>query len=192
MYNNRDEKSIYNNVYSSVETYATPHQPKIDYIHNWVQTNRNKPYDKVIDLGCGRGEYIRYVQNNSDVKCMGLEMSDIACKKFLGDINHECNDIKTFVNNSDNTDKFDLVYSTDVFEHLPPKDIDEILQKVKTIGKKFLFLIASGSDKKNGVELHISNHPFEWWDAKLKEYYNVTKSIKGFHSWPYIHMFECN
>jgi SAM-dependent methyltransferase len=178
----RNELEVYNNVYENDTNYAKPHKPKIDYIKNWV----GKIEGKVLDAGCGRGEYLREVMSmGNDV--FGVELSETCSKKYLNDVPHECNNIKDF---SDKGVFFDKIYSTDVLEHIPPTELEDTLESISKISNDFLFLVASGSDKRFGVELHLSNYTFEEWETILSKNFKINKSIKGFHEWPYIHIFE--
>jgi cyclopropane fatty-acyl-phospholipid synthase-like methyltransferase len=180
----RDELEVYNKVYTNDNNYAKPHKPKIDYVKNWVGETRSK----VLDAGCGRGEYLREVTSmGNDV--FGIELSEVCSRKYLQDAPHACCSITDFANSCP---RFEKIYSTDVLEHILPSELDNTLQSLSNIGDEFLFLVATGSDKRDGVELHISNHTFEEWEKMLTTHFKITKSIKGFHEWPYIHIFECN
>jgi cyclopropane fatty-acyl-phospholipid synthase-like methyltransferase len=179
---NRNEFDVYNKVYTDDNNYAKPHKPKVNYVKNWVGLTKGK----VLDVGCGRGEYLREVMSMGN-NVFGVELSKICSEKYLQDVPHECNNIKDFANNSDH---FEKIYSTDVLEHIPPSELDDTLKSLSKIGDEFLFLVASGSDKRFGIELHLSNHTFEEWEKILSKDFKITKSIKGFHEWPYIHIFE--
>lgn len=176
------EFKIYNRVYEEDTNYAKPHKPKIDYIKNWVGNTDGK----VLDAGCGRGEYLRAVTElGNDV--FGVELSKACSEKYLSDVPHECNNIKDF---ADKGGIFSKVYSTDVLEHIPPKELNDTLESISKLSDNFLFLVASGSDKRFGVELHLSNHSYEEWENIFSEYFLIEKGVKGFDEWPYIHIFE--
>jgi len=180
--NKFSEFEIYNSLYKDISDYAIPHQPKIDYVKNWVGTEKCS----VLDAGCGRGDYLREIQKmGNDV--FGVELSKICCEKYLTDIPHECNNLYDF---SLKSVFYDKVYCTDVLEHIPPSDLEELLQRLSKISNNFSFLVASGSDPWNDIELHLSNFTFEEWFSILEKNFQIVKSIKGFHTWPYIHIFE--
>lgn len=178
----RNELEVYNTVYTNDSNYAVPHQPKINYVKNWVGEARSK----VLDVGCGRGEYLREVISLGH-DAFGVELSEVCSTKYLQDVPHTCCSITQF---TESCSHFDKIYSTDVLEHIPPSELDNTLNNLSDIGDDFLFLVATGSDMRDGIELHVSNHTFEEWSNIFTKYFKITKSIKGFHEWPYIHIFE--
>ena len=141
----------------------------------------------MLDVGCGRGEYLREVISMGN-DAFGVELSEVCSKKYLQDGPHACCSITDFAKSCSH---FDKIYSTDVLEHIPPSELDNTLSCLSDIADEFLFLVATGSDKRDGVELHLSNHSFEEWNIILTKHFKITKSIKGFDEWPYIHIFEC-
>lgn len=66
----------------------------------------------------------------------------------------------------------DLVVSTDVFEHIEPELIDNVMRHVYLLSRKAgYFVIAKQPAKKildDGRNAHLSCHPTEWWVEKLK------------------------
>lgn len=66
----------------------------------------------------------------------------------------------------------DLVYSSDVLEHVELDQIDEVLSKLFSIGQKYQYhLIACHPAKKtlsDGRNAHIIVEPPKWWKEKLQ------------------------
>ena len=185
----RDEKEVYDGVYDTDDAYATPHKAKIDYVCDWAERNQSGFQGDILDAGCGRGEYIRALKDRG-LDAYGVELSTVCCDEYLSDLDHNNLDILEFCELSMGYE-YSLIYSTDVLEHIPPVELDATLEAIQNIGRKFLFLVCTGSDVKNGHELHLSNHTFEEWTVIIEQHFMITKSIKGFDEWPYIHIFEC-
>ena len=177
------EKDKYDLIYSQINSYASSHKPKIDYVSNWAGSGNS-----IVDLGCGRGMYIRSILESNDV--VGVELSTVCCEKYLQDLKHYNESIIDFCNKYDT--KFDKAYSCDVLEHIPPEELIPLLEAIKRVSDDFLFLVCTGSDIKNNIELHLSNHSYEEWEKILGSHFNINKGIKGFSQWPYIHIFECS
>jgi hypothetical protein len=66
----------------------------------------------------------------------------------------------------------DLVICRDVMEHVEDESIDEVLDHVKSLAKKAAFFLIvfreSGQFLPDGRNTHISVHPKEWWEEKLR------------------------
>lgn len=69
------------------------------------------------------------------------------------------------------TGKFDLVWCTDVMEHIPEEDIDYIVHRLAALTRKALFVtVATYAAKKrlpNGENAHVTQKPAEWWEARF-------------------------
>jgi len=74
-------------------------------------------------------------------------------------------------------DKFEVLISTDVLEHVEPEMIDNTLQAVNNLFTKSCYLlIASYPAKKylpDGRNAHLIIESFEWWKDK------IIKNIQG-------------
>ncbi len=183
MKNRPCEKEVYDTVYSKEkQQYIGSHQPKVDYLVKWASDAQGT----VLDLGCGMGRYLKALEEIGK-EVFGVELSEVCCKTYLQDLPHENTDILSYALRGK---KYNKVYSCDVLEHFPPEELTEVLKAITNLGDKFLFLVATGSDIHQGYDLHLSNHTFEEWEVILSKDYHITKSIKGFHTWPYIHIFE--
>jgi hypothetical protein len=63
-------------------------------------------------------------------------------------------------------------FCTDVMEHIPPKDVDQVLDNCLMACQHVFFQISTVDDvcgKIIGFPLHLSVHPYEWWLDKFKE-----------------------
>jgi len=69
------------------------------------------------------------------------------------------------------TGKFDLVWATDVLEHVPEEDIDYVVHRLGALTRKALFVtVGSGPAKKtlpNGENAHVTQKPADWWEARF-------------------------
>lgn len=63
-------------------------------------------------------------------------------------------------------------FCTDVMEHIPPNEVDRVLQNILRAAQHVFFQISLVDDvcgKLIGYPLHLSVHPFEWWAAKFRD-----------------------
>jgi hypothetical protein len=71
---------------------------------------------------------------------------------------------------------FDVLFSTDVLEHLPRAEISDFAERVLACFPKFIFLNIStrAADKKfsNGANVHVTVKPTSWWIATLNRFWS--------------------
>ena len=73
---------------------------------------------------------------------------------------------------------FQVVFSSDVLEHLYVAQIHEFLQKVKAKNPEHVFLSvslrAANKTLDNGVNVHLTVEPAAWWLGTLQVYFRAT------------------
>jgi 2-polyprenyl-3-methyl-5-hydroxy-6-metoxy-1,4-benzoquinol methylase len=115
----------------------------------------------ILDFGCGVGSLIntlasKYPQKN----ILGYDPGN-----------------KNFSNKFENQ-KFDLVISTDVLEHVEPEFLDQTLEFLKEKSNRFYHLIALAPSKvilPDGRNAHLILKSKDWWrDKFVKLGYTVT------------------
>ncbi len=77
----------------------------------------------------------------------------------------------------------DIVVCTDVLEHVEEEFVDEVLDDLERLTKRFLlFEIATCKAKKHlpdGRNAHITIHPVEWWMEKLRARWDVVEMVQS-------------
>ncbi len=126
-----------------------------------------RPEGVVIDFGCGTGRGAKSISDKT------------SCKVILVDFADNCRDEEVahlpFV-------EWDLTvpliissqygYCTDVMEHIPPEDVDTVIQNITTAAEKVFFQISTVDDHfgdEVGFPLHLTVKPHDWWLNKFKE-----------------------
>lgn len=141
-----------------------PTEPdKIKIVQGWVARHKLK---RVLDVGCGRGHYLK------QTKADGLEPSKYLCENDLKGLPVTNCTILDFPGSG-----YDGLYCMDVLEHLT--DINDNLNKLRSLAPRALYGIANHSDKWAGIELHLIQQPLSWWLFLLMEYYPKVEIIKG-------------
>lgn len=68
---------------------------------------------------------------------------------------------------------FDGVICTDVMEHVPTRDVRDVLRDIGDYAEKFIFLSISTKKAKkflpDGQNAHVTVKPSEWWDRILDD-----------------------
>lgn len=123
-----------------------------------------KPDGTIIDFGCGTGR-------------AGVKLRDKGYNVVLVDFTDNCRDeeawILPFVQ-ADLAESIDVHgdygYCTDVMEHIPPEDVDKVINNIMSSAKKVFFQISTVDDAMGaiiGQPLHLTVKPFEWWRKKF-------------------------
>lgn len=128
---------------------------------------------EVLDLGCGTGYLMKHLLAHG-ISVTGIDNSDYAVENPLS----ECAG-RIFKGDALSIpyadQRFDLVISWSLLEHLPEKDIPQALKEIKRVGKKAFLQIAiplfPGHAEQIAKEdpTHCTLKPFDWWKGKLEE-----------------------
>lgn len=120
---------------------------------------------RVLDFGCGSGYAVRQMRKRGR-EWFGLELSESAFKQYLqGD---RCFSVGTLNQFPDN--QFDMVYSTEVFEHIPEEEIDGVISHLSRIVTKCVFLTISLRPSSNNNSFHCTLKPRAWWEQKFADH----------------------
>lgn len=157
--------------------------PAVDWWWNnrWAQCfNQAIPiYDKkILDLGCGTGGFVAsLVTFGADA--YGIDLSDYAVEKakkensFLKNriFQGSAHDLSRWPN-----EYFDILYSNQVFEHVPEELINNLIKETYRVLKKegvcwFAIHMPDVRDSAEDKEIdqtHITLYPRSWWIEKFK------------------------
>ena len=118
----------------------------------------------VLDVGCGSGYLVKKLRTLG-IKAFGIDISPDAGKQIPNWFM-----VKNAISLPFDHNEFDLVVSTDFFEHLSEDEIDDVYKEMKWVGKKVIAQVA-WEDKLNARQklLHLTNKPRSWWENKLPD-----------------------
>lgn len=125
---------------------------------------------KVIDLGCGTGR-------------AALRLHAAGYEVLLLDFAGNCRDPEALMLpfakhdlTKPLTDRAEYGFCTDVMEHIPPEQVDVVLDNIFEACENVFFQIALYEDIGGdliGKRLHLSLHPHAWWAQKLVWYGDI-------------------
>ena len=154
-----------------------------------------KKFNSILDLGCSGGAFISNMHNLGYL-AIGLEGSDFSMKNRRGPWAYLSNFVlftcditkpfKIFTESSSKNYKTDVITSFEVLEHLKEKEIEQLFKNIENHSHKntkLIFSISTNDDYVNGVNLHQTVKPKDWWIKKFKNlgYIECSKSQTYFN-----------
>ena len=104
---------------------------------SYIEKKANK--SKILDFGCGTGDFIEKLTKYNPKKIVGIDISEISIEKAKEKTKNINTDINLYVDNCEKTkfedNSFDIVYGTGILHHLEfNKCLDEIHRILKFNG----------------------------------------------------------
>ena len=128
--------------------------PYINYINNFIDQNNIKT---ILDIGCGDGLMLSNIGLKDDVKITGIDVSKIAINqakhKFKDKSNYNFFNIDAM--NYKHYENYDLVLIKDVFQHLPYRDIYNIITSCSSKSK---YYIVCNDVPSTAKDIHRGHH----------------------------------
>lgn len=118
----------------------------------------------ILDYGCGKGTLIDGIQKR---------YPSIQCYKYDPSIT-EYDTIPV--------QYADMVLNTDVLEHIPVEDIDEVLKNISSISQQVYFNLhhsRAATILPNGENAHCTVRSPNWYRRKLKQYFSHVELLPG-------------
>lgn len=126
-------------------------------------------FKTVLDAGCGAGIVVREFRKRG-YQVRGIELSDWVVENNCLDL-YEKGLVQVgalgklpYKNNS-----FDLVFSSDVLEHIPERSIPFVISELIRVSKHDLFLSINLRPSSENNAYHITLKSREWWTQKFVE-----------------------
>jgi SAM-dependent methyltransferase len=115
----------------------------------------------VLDFGCGNGYAVKRMREQGK-EWYGLEYSETAFAKYLHGPPFYVGRADQFAGG-----QFDMVYSTEVLEHVPEELTDEVIAGICRVASKYLFLTISLRPSSDDNRYHCTLRPRAWWERKF-------------------------
>ena len=115
-----------------------------------------------LDFGCGNGHAVRRMRD-AGREWFGLEYSQAAYEKYLKDQPY------FFVGEADQfaDRQFDLLYSTEVLEHIPEPQVEETIAQLCRVTARYMFLTISLRPSSDNNRYHCTLRPRAWWEERF-------------------------
>ena len=144
--------------------------PGESHVEQFLRLARPQRHHVVCDFGAGTGRAALKIAALADVSVVGVDLAgnclDREVRDQLGErFRFRQHDLTTPLNET-----FDFGFCTDVLEHIPPEDVDNVLVNIFTSGKKVYLAISTLPDVMGafiGEPLHLTVESPWWWHDKL-------------------------
>jgi len=141
-------------------------------------------FTTVLDAGCGYGHALKEF-NRRGFKCDGAEASKWLLENDLKELREKGIVFEATVNRlpfDDNS--YDLVFCTDVLEHVIEFDINDAIKELSRVAKRYVFITVAlrpsyrvGNPQKEQW-YHVTVKPFKWWQEKFAAYATRVDSLE--------------
>lgn len=130
---------------------------------------------KILDLGCGYGSFLYFIQSLNYMNVTGLDISTeelAVCKRIFKSYNFIQNDIFKYMDNT--IEKFDVIYLSHVLEHIAKDKLFEFFDGIKKIlnddGYLIIIIPNSGAYFNSGVARYVDiTHEIGFTDKSLRQ-----------------------
>lgn len=143
---------------------------KIPFSYSWIVRKISAGnFKTVLDLGCDRGDFMKVISKNRSWSITGIELynDSIKAAKRSGVYNKVVKGDVTKLPSDVITRKFDLVFASQVLEHLNKKKSEEALEKWEALTNKRIVIstpvgfiayekIESKVREENPLQIHLS------------------------------------
>jgi 2-polyprenyl-3-methyl-5-hydroxy-6-metoxy-1,4-benzoquinol methylase len=155
----------------------------------WLPASKNA---KMLDLGCGYGEFVYFLQREGYAGAMGVDRSaqEVEVARKLGVANLHCVEAHEFLRGSLN--EFDFISAIDVLEHIPKSEIPEFLDLVRAAlrpGGRFLCQVPNLAASYNPLFYMDFSHETPFTPSSLKQILELTDfaHVQVFPMGPVVH-----
>jgi cyclopropane-fatty-acyl-phospholipid synthase len=138
-----------------------------------------QPGQKILDIGCGWGSFMKYAAENHQVSCVGITLAD---KQFtLG--KELCAGLPIEIRLADYRDldeKFDHIVSIGMFEHVGYKNYNEYMQIARSCLKDGgLFLLHTIGSNKSVITVDAWMDKYIFPGGMLPSIKQISKAVEG-------------
>lgn len=128
---------------------------------------KNFSFKTVLDGGCGSGKVVsEFIKRGYIAK--GIELSEwVVLNKAESLYKKGIIQIGSLDNLPYEDNSFDLVFSSDVLEHVREEAVEKVISELVRVCKKYIFLSISLRPSSQNNAYHVTLKPRNWWEKKI-------------------------
>lgn len=148
------------------------YESRKDKLNHFIKIIKEYKPKSVLDVGCGNGYLVSELLKEG-IYAIGMDFSTYAGKK----IPHNFVSADALQKFPFEDKSFDVVFSSDFFEHIPEEKIDDVLAEMRRVGRNIVAFICY----KPEPPFHLTVRRYDWWKKKLPDVNIINKSYGGLH-----------
>jgi ubiquinone/menaquinone biosynthesis C-methylase UbiE len=145
-------------------------------------------FKTVLDVGCGPGwsvlEFlVRGYRAQGIEPCEYLHNHELRVPAGLGIVKKAKACAIPFP-----AESFDLVFSTDVLEHIPEAEVHQTISEMVRVSKKYIYCTICSTEAVcfPELKLHCTVHPREWWEKQFAAFKIKPRKYGNVNEYMYI------
>jgi SAM-dependent methyltransferase len=171
-----DQFRFYSRIYGRL--YKLGYHNKRDYSHSKslctkLLSDYRDRFESALDIGCSTGWAVEHLKGQG-IRAAGV---DVAAKPIAeGQAKGLDVQLASAAALPFEDDSFDLVMSTDCFEHLRPEDVEASINEACRVAKRIMaFKVNPRVDRIKwwkmmaGTRLHLTTNPVSWWIEEFEK-----------------------
>jgi len=131
--------------------------------------------NRVLEVGCAKGYVVKHLRSLG-VKAFGVDISKYAVSRANKEVKAYLQVAKVqklpFPD-----DYFDVVFSLDLFEHIPEDELEKAIRESLRVGEIQFHLITTKEIVPDKDITHVTLKPLRWWKQKFEKFLNQSDQI---------------
>jgi ubiquinone/menaquinone biosynthesis C-methylase UbiE len=159
----KDNRHLYDKKYYKTSLGFQADPKRMEYFVDFIKRYNPK---SVLDVGCGLGAVVNEL-NQRGIEALGIDFAPDLEKIWGDNLAFTIQDARRILYENKS---FDLVFSSDFFEHIDEEDIDKVASEMKRVGRKVVTFVADAKGPINQRQRirHVTHKTLNWWKKKLK------------------------
>lgn len=175
---------------SGYQNYSWMPELTIRMAHKLVMELPIRPGESVLDFGCAKGFVVKALRI-LDVDATGVDVSKYAIAHADGEVREYCRHINGNQDPALFTQEYDWMLAKDVFEHLVPDDLCDLLRRTRDHVKKIFVAVPLSADDDSGKYVvpqydqditHRIATSMRWWTRVFEQ--QRWRIVRASHEFP--------
>ena len=185
----KDPEGLSNVCHSGAPLYLNKYYAKYQklvYLKLLSEVVISKEKPKALDIGCGAGRWCNILSGRKFIVTgidLQKELIERNKKRYL-----HCNFFCTSIQDFNTTDRYDLISSVTVVQHIPFQEQDAVLSKIRKLicDDGYALLLENICDQ----DLHVFSHSIDGWKKKFSDAGFSVVAIQRYDYSPFLRIYR--